>query len=86
MLILVRTDLRTLLKFPEVGDLNAELMIGTVTGVGWSPLDAAMEALEIADLTYNLTAVLRELAPDTGCYLNEVSFVRLQRFSQQYTN
>ena len=44
----------------------------TVTGIGWLPFNAAMKATEITDLTYNLTAALRELAPNTGCYLNEV--------------
>lgn len=48
-------------------------MNGTVTGVSWYPFDLAMEDAQIADLTYNLTGALRELAPNTGCYLNEVS-------------
>jgi hypothetical protein len=53
---------------------HVELTNGIVTGVGWPPFDPAQEGLEIVDLTYNLTAALRELAPDTGCYLNEVRF------------
>lgn len=49
------------------------LMNDIVTGVGWPPFDAAVEAAEIADLTNNMTGALRELAPNSGCYLNEVS-------------
>jgi hypothetical protein len=61
---------------PKFGILLTDVI---VTGVGWPPFDPAAKGLEITDLTYNLTAALRELAPGTGSYLNEASFTKSRR-------
>jgi len=44
-----------------------------VTGAAWAPYNSSAEKQAIYELTDNYTAALRELAPNTGCYLNEVS-------------
>ncbi|KAF2093309.1 FAD-binding domain-containing protein [Rhizodiscina lignyota] len=45
----------------------------TLTGVYVPPYDPAEDAAQIFNITYNLSAALRELAPDTGSYLNEAN-------------
>lgn len=47
--------------------------VHAVAGVRWPPFDPAAKAEQMKALTYNKTAALRELAPNTGCYVNEVS-------------
>jgi hypothetical protein len=47
---------------------NANLVVGTV----WPPFNRTAKVTAIKALTYNSSGALRELAPDTGSYLNEV--------------
>ena len=44
----------------------------TVVPVIWPPYDDKAEAAASSKLTNQYVASLRDLAPDTGCYLNEV--------------
>ncbi|KAF2669352.1 hypothetical protein BT63DRAFT_479205 [Microthyrium microscopicum] len=45
-----------------------------IIGVVWPPLNATAKAEALEKLTYNWSAALRELAPDSGIYLNEPDF------------
>lgn len=76
--------------FPE--DFNAlspawrTSYVHAVAGVGWPPLDPSAKAAQMEALTYNYTAALRDLAPNTGCYVNEVWLGKLYQVSADRIN
>jgi len=47
---------------------NAYIVVATF----WPPFDEGAKAAALKTLTYDTSGALRELAPDTGSYLNEV--------------
>jgi hypothetical protein len=49
------------------------LTIGIVAGTGWPPKNATEKAHQINQMTNVTEAAMREIAPDTGAYMNEVS-------------
>jgi hypothetical protein len=58
-------------KATRLDPLNLSNFV-TVTSAGWLPFNDTVKAYIVDQMTNNATAALRELAPDTGSYLNEV--------------
>ena len=48
------------------------MLTNAVVPVFWPPYNDQLEALMADKLTNSYVASLREMAPDTGCYVNEV--------------
>jgi hypothetical protein len=48
------------------------LIIVTVAGTAWPPKNATEKAYQINQMTNVTEAAMRDLAPDTGAYMNEV--------------
>jgi hypothetical protein len=53
--------------------LESQIDHHTVVGVGWSPFDAVDKARQEDLLTNTYVEAFRQLAPDMGAYVNEVS-------------
>lgn len=53
--------------------INPSLIVVTVVGVGWAPFDTVGKAQQENLLTNTYVEAFRQLAPDMGAYINEVS-------------
>ena len=60
--------------------VKGQLLMESVIGVRWNPLDTAEKARQENLLTNTYVEALRQLAPDMGAYVNEVWVLNLVRF------